>query len=54
MRCLNQLPPQEFFVNNCITTLENLQFQCEYYVRIENLFINEEKKNNKEKVKIFF
>lgn len=35
VRCLNQLPPQNFLVNSCVATLENLQFRCEYYVRVE-------------------
>uniref|UniRef100_A0A1I8BAZ1 Fibronectin type-III domain-containing protein n=1 Tax=Meloidogyne hapla TaxID=6305 RepID=A0A1I8BAZ1_MELHA len=51
MRCLNQLPPQEFFVHNCVATLENLQFQCDYYVRIEVYVIKEGQqkvKNNNE------
>ncbi|KAF7632369.1 hypothetical protein Mgra_00008218 [Meloidogyne graminicola] len=48
-RCLNQLPPQEFFVKNCLATLENLQFQCEYYVRIEN-YNEDQKMDNNENI----
>uniref|UniRef100_A0A914L1Z2 Anosmin-1 n=1 Tax=Meloidogyne incognita TaxID=6306 RepID=A0A914L1Z2_MELIC len=47
MRCLNQLPPQEFYVHNCVATLENLQFQCEYYVRIESYIVNEDQQRLK-------
>lgn len=35
IRCLNELPPQKFVVRNCVATLENLQFDCDYFVRIE-------------------
>ncbi|KAL3102623.1 hypothetical protein niasHT_021829 [Heterodera trifolii] len=37
LRCPVQLPPQQFAVKNCVATLENLQFSCEYSVGIEHI-----------------
>lgn len=35
LRCINELPPQKFEVDNCLTTFENLQFECDYFVEIK-------------------
>uniref|UniRef100_A0A183BLF4 Uncharacterized protein n=1 Tax=Globodera pallida TaxID=36090 RepID=A0A183BLF4_GLOPA len=36
LRCFVELPPQQFYVQNCVATLENLQFSCEYSVGVED------------------
>uniref|UniRef100_A0A915DEQ9 Anosmin-1 n=1 Tax=Ditylenchus dipsaci TaxID=166011 RepID=A0A915DEQ9_9BILA len=35
LQCINQLPPQQFQVAHCVANLDNLQFNCNYFVEIE-------------------
>lgn len=46
--CINELPPQEFYVEFCVANFENLQFECEYFVEVNVL------KNRQVRAFIFF